>query len=47
MTKMKLLLITLLTLFLTVNYSYSQIRINEVCSSNKGVYFDEKSDTPD
>ncbi len=29
------------------NNSYSQIRINEVCSSNKGNLYDEKLNTPD
>lgn len=32
---------------LTTPFAFSQIRINEICSSNKDNFYDEKFDTPD
>ncbi|MFN3196750.1 MAG: lamin tail domain-containing protein [Chlorobiota bacterium] len=39
--------IILFLFFLTTPFAFSQIRINEICSSNNGNFFDEKFDTPD
>ncbi len=39
--------IILLLLEILTCTTYAQIRINEVCSSNKGNFYDEKFDTPD
>lgn len=51
MTKMRKLLkniiYLIIALVLASAVSFSQIRINEVCSSNSESYFDEDSDTPD